>query len=180
MALTIAQLRKAKSDEEIFQILKAELNELFPPASREDNAVFLSRLQEAPRGLRAMAATFELDVSMALDDLAWHFVNHHDLDLCMETSNGLRELEATEAAELFDAAFAIVRSRWDELQIVAQKEDLGSANAHDWLDETGIQKQIDPLTQRMWKLLEQWRDHGLMHYWITYARTDPDRCVASS
>ncbi|HWD92957.1 MAG TPA: hypothetical protein VG938_11490 [Verrucomicrobiae bacterium] len=127
-----------------------------------------------------MAATFELDISMALDDLAWHFVNWHDLDLCAETSNGLRELGAIEAAELFDAAFAILRPRWDELQTFAQNESSDSADAHDWLEETGIQKQIDPLTERMWRLLEQWRDHGLMHYWITYARAYPERCVVES
>jgi hypothetical protein len=179
MALTIAQLRKAQSDDDIFHLLKAELNALFPPDSRRDNAVFLSRLQTAPQGLRAMAATFELDISMALDDLAWHFVNHHDLDLYEETSNGLKELGATEAAELFDAAFAIVKPRWEELETVSQNQESGSANAHDWLDETGVQKQIDPLSKRMWKLLDQWRDVGLMHYWITYARAYPERCVTS-
>lgn len=179
MALTIAQLRGAQSDGEVFQLLKAELNALFPPDSRRDNAVFLSRLQTAPRGLRAMAATFELDVSMTLDDLAWHFVNHHDLDLCEETSGGLRELEAVEAAELFDAAFAVMKPRWDELEAVSRGNDDGSINAHDWLDQTRIQKQIDPLTKRMWKLLDEWRDHGLMHYWIAYARAYPERCVVS-
>ncbi len=179
MALTIAQLSKAQSDEDVLRLLKAELNALFPPDSRRDNAVFLSRLQSAPRGFRAMAATFELDVSMALDDLAWHFVNHHDLDLYEETSNGLRELGATEAAELFNAAFAIVRPRWDEFGTVAQNEDSGSTGVRDWLDKAGIQKQIDPLNERMWKLLAQWGDHGLMHYWIIYARAYPERRVAN-
>jgi len=125
-----------------------------------------------------MAAIYELDVSMALDDLAWHFVNHHDLDLCEETSNGLRELEATEAAEIFDAAFAIVRRHWEELGAVAQNKDFGFVHA--WLDEIGIQKQIDPLDDRIWKLLDPWRDYGLMQYWITYARKYPERCVANS
>jgi hypothetical protein len=177
MALTIAQIRKAQSNEELFRLLKAELNEWFPPESRRDNAVFILRLQNAPRGLRAMAVTFDLDVSMAVNDLAWHFVNHPDLNLCAETSKGLRELEATEAAELFDAAFAIVEPMWEELETAAQNESSGSAKTHDWLDETGIQEQIDPLNKRMWKLLDRWREHGLMHYWIAYARKYPERCT---
>jgi hypothetical protein len=180
MALTVAQLQKARSDEDVLQLLKAELNALFPPDSRRDNTVFLSRLQTAPRGLRAMAATFELDLSMAMDDLAWHFVNHHDLDLYEETSSGLRELGATEAAELFEAAFAIVKPRWDELGTVAPNDSSGSVDPHDWMEETGIQEQIGPLNKRMWKLLDQWRDHGLMHYWISYARAHPERCVGNS
>lgn len=66
-----------------------------------------------------MAATFGLDVSMALDDLAWHFVNHHSVDWYEETSQGLRELEAVEAAELFEKAFAIIEPHWIELESVA-------------------------------------------------------------
>jgi hypothetical protein len=180
MALTIAQIREAESDEVLLRLLQAELKALFPRELRSDKIVFLSRLHSAPPGLRAMATTFDLDVSMALDDLAWHFVNHPDLNLCTETSDGLRELEATEAAELFDAALAIVKPSWDELQMVAQKQESGTANAHDWLDETGIQKRIDPLTKSMWKLLGQWRDYGLMYYWISYARAYPERCIADS
>ena len=48
-----------------------------------------------------MAATFELDVSMALDDLGWHFGNWTHRGYCDETLHGLRELEAGEYTEMF-------------------------------------------------------------------------------
>src|ERR1035441_1397708 len=123
MALTANQIRNANSDADLLQLLQAELNLFFPVESRRDLPIFLSRLGIAPRGLRAMAATFELDVSMALDDLAWHFVNHGDLDLYEETRQSLRELEALEAAHLFEKAFAVIEPHWIELGSVAQGED---------------------------------------------------------
>ncbi len=93
-----------------------------------------------------MAATFELDVSLALDDLAWHFVNHHDMDLYEETRQSLRELEALEVAELFEAAFAVIESHRIELGSVAHDEDSGAIHA--WLNAAGIQKLIDPLDKK--------------------------------
>jgi hypothetical protein len=131
----------------------------------------VERLPTLPPGLRAMAATHELDVSMALDDLGWHFGNWPDLDMARETALGLRELGATEAAEIFEAALEIVRPRWDELATAAAGE--GDAWI-DWYNNRGLQEALDPLNDRMWKLLEplEWR---LMQYWIEYARKFPHR-----
>jgi len=90
MSLTIPQIRNTSSDEALLELLLGELKRLFPPSLRSDPVVFLSRLQNAPAGLRTMAATYDLDVSMAMDDLAWHFINHHEsLDLAEETLGGL-------------------------------------------------------------------------------------------
>ena len=177
MSLTIKQIRDASSDTDLLRLLQSELNLLLPPDSRRDVPVFLSKLQTVPAGLRAMAATFELDVSMALDDLAWHFVNHPSLDLYEETRQALRELEAGEAAGLFEKAFSIVEPHWAKLSIVGKGNDFGII--HDWLDKNGIQKQIAPLNDQMWKLLKQWPDTGLMQYWVVYARKYPERCVES-
>jgi hypothetical protein len=173
MALTIAQIQAAKSDDELFDLLMDELNRLFPQELRRDRIVFLSKLQTAPPGLCAMATTFDLDVSMALDDLAWHFVNYPDFDLYEETLGGLRELETTEAADIFAEAYSIIEPFWNEL------EEVAGGDAHAWLGENGIQERIDPLNKRLWDLLNQWRDHGLMHYWIDYARKHPQQCVSS-
>jgi len=174
MALTTAQILNTESDEDLLRLLQGELNALFPPESRRDNVVFLSRLQSAPVGLRAMAATFELDVSMALDDLAFHFVNHPDLDLYGETRSGLRELGATEAAEIFESAFAVIEPHWERLGEVGENEEFGFVNT--WLEQKGIQDRIAPLNKRMWELIDRWPKHGLMQYWITYARENPARC----
>lgn len=176
MALTAAQIQATKSDNELLDLLMAELNRLFPQELRWDRIVFLSKLQTAPPGLRAMGITFDLDVSMALDDLAWHFANHYDLSLYEETLCGLRELGANEAAELFSQAFSIIEPFWHELgEVVDGKHPEGT---HEWLDQNGIQARIDPLNERMWKLINQWPDQGLMHYWIDYARRHPAQCAS--
>ena len=69
-----ADCRK-RSDEKLFKHLGAELTRTLGPGatSGDDLDVFVRRLGQLPRGLRTMAATYELDVSMTLDDLGWHF-----------------------------------------------------------------------------------------------------------
>ena len=176
MALTVKQIRSAASDDKLIELLLAELRQLFPPEIRAEPVVFLSRLQNTAIGLRVMAATYDLDVSMALDDLAWHFINHHSLpEFAEETISALHELEAPEAAELFAAAFEIIKPHWQELQ-----SDRESKAAHDWLAATGIQAAIDPLSTRMWDYLKQFPAQGLFSLWATYARKYPERCITAN
>jgi hypothetical protein len=175
MGLTTKQIAAAETNEALFRLLLEELARLFPPSFSENTAAFLAALRTAPQGMRAMSAIYELDVSMALDDLAWHFVNHHDARLYEETRLGLHELEAHEAAVLFEKAYAITAPRWDELGTVLQK--LQGGEIHGWLDSTGIQQQIDPLNREMWRLKNQNREYGLIGYWLSYARSHPERCV---
>ena len=173
MTLTINQIRAIKSDAELLDRLLDELKRCFPPEVRGDSTVFVSRLQNAPAGLRAMAATYDLDVSMALDDLAWHFINHHEsLELAEETVSGLRELESPEAAKIFQEALVIIKPYWQELQ-----SDRQSKAAHEWLDSTGIQASMNPLSDGMWNYLKQFPDRSFFSLWLAYARKYPDRCV---
>ena len=173
MALTIKQIRSTDSDDELLKLLLGELKILFPPEVRSDPIVFLSRLQNAPVGLRAMALTYELDVSMALDDLAWHFVNHQDLfELAEETIFGLKEIEAQEAANIFEEALSIIKPHWQKLQ-----NGLEPKTAHAWLDSTGIQASIDPLNYRLWNFLKRFPDNSFFSAWMTYARKHPERCL---
>lgn len=60
-----------------------------------------------------MASTFQLDVSMARDDLGWHSANWHHHGYCRETSRALKELEAFELSEVFDLAYSITCHQWD-------------------------------------------------------------------
>jgi hypothetical protein len=155
-------------------LLSGELQILFPPDIRNDPVVFQSRLNSAPQGLRAMAEIYELDVSMALDDLAWHFVNHHhSLESAEETISGLHDLEAPEAAEIFSEALAIIKPHWENLEDAAQSED-----THDWLKATGIQAAMNPLNDRMWNLLKKYPEKSLLSLWVKYARKYPERCVS--
>ena len=120
-----------------------------------------------------MAATYDLDVSMALDDLAWHFGNHNDERFLQKTLTGLNELEAAEAAMLFSSAWEIVKPFLPEIR---QKE-WGSEDPHAYFERSGIQSKIDPLNEKMWAISEACGEHGLMQYWLTYARKYPMRCV---
>lgn len=179
VGLTSKQIMSAKRDDALFKLLSSELTRLFPPALSQNSDAFLAALRTAPQGMRAMAATYELDVSMALDDLAWHFVNHHDTRLYEETRLGLRELEAHEAALLFEKAYAVIAPRWDALGEVLQQTR--GAEIHDWLDATGVQQQTDPLSTEMWRLINQLGgEYGLMGYWLSYARNHPECCVGGA
>lgn len=96
------------SDEEVFSLLGHELEKRIK--SQRGSPEFIAEIRELPLGLRTMAATYELDVSLALDDFGWHFGNWHSVELAEETAAGLEELGAHELAELFGAAFSLARA----------------------------------------------------------------------
>jgi len=107
---TIERVRSAESDDELFNLLGAELTRRLPNGRRPTDE-FVHELHALPPGLRAMAATYELDVSLALDDFGWHFGNWHHVGLAEETLAGLRELGAARMAEIFSAAFVRAKER---------------------------------------------------------------------
>jgi hypothetical protein len=175
MTLSQEVIRQSKSDDELFQLLSTELSRLFPPKLQEDADLFYASLLAVPRGLRAMAGTYELDVSMSLDDLAWHFLNHNNDRFLTETLNGLKELDANEAADLFSAAWDIVKPFLPEIRT----KNWDGEEPHEYLDKTGIQSRVDPLNKRMWAICKERGDKGLMEYWLAYAQKYPERCVAT-
>jgi hypothetical protein len=173
MTLSLADIRNAKNDEDLFERLSSALSEGFPPELHDNRDQFYAALQSAPRGLRAMIGIYDLDVSMSLDDLAWHFGNHNDERFLQETVASLRELEANEAAALFSAAWDIVKPYISEIRA----KDWEPGEFHDYLDRTGIQSRIDPLNDDMWAICKACGKLGLIRYWLTYSRRYPERCV---
>ena len=111
-----------------------------------------------------MAATYELDVSLALDDLGWHFGNWHSVEFANATADGLEVLNSTELAQLFREAFRIALNYWEELG----KEDWG-----EWYHGSQFEKLTEPLTDRAWEILNPMK-MGLLDYWIKYAREYPE------
>lgn len=69
-------------DEAVFESLRKELERRMP--MNRGSPEFLVELRRLPHGLRAMAATYELDVSLTMDDLGWHFGNWHSTELAEE------------------------------------------------------------------------------------------------
>lgn len=112
MSLTVEAI-DSSSDDELFALLAKELQTRI--SAERGSAEFVLQIQGLPEGLRAMAATYELDVSLALDDLGWHFGNWHNEDLAVETARGLEVLGANELSDLFKQAFEIARRYWREL-----------------------------------------------------------------
>ncbi len=136
---------------------------MFPPPVQGDLDLLLDAMTRAPKGLRSMAAIYELDVSMSLDDLAWHFLNHNDDRVLDETELGLQELEAAEPAEVFHAAREIVMPFLSEIR----GKNWGNDNADEYLERTGIQAKIDPLNERIWENCKLQGNLGLLQYWVS-------------
>jgi len=157
---------RSKSDEELFALLGKELEKRI--SAKRGSAEFVAEIRKLPVGLRAMAATYELDVSLALDDLGWHFGNWHNADLATETAQGLEELGATELAEVFRNAFRLAQQYWTEL---------GAEGWAEWYHGSAFERATEPLTRQAWSILKS-RKNGIFTYWIDYARQYPERVGA--
>jgi hypothetical protein len=174
MPLTESRIRECVHDDELFKLLSEELQWRLPGGEDDDLDVFLTRLRAMPAGLRAMAAMYQLDVSMALDDLGWHFANWHHRGYCDETLWALRELEASEAAEIFEQAYALVQPYWDKIgALLAEYGDFD--DFAEWYWKSDLDKALLPLNKQMWKLCEgsDGKYEGLLRYWAPYARKYP-------
>ena len=157
---------EAGSDDELFDLLANELARQVSVG--RDSPQFLPAIQKLPVGLRAMAATFELDVSLTLDDLGWHFGNWHDAALAEETARGLEELGATELAGIFREAYRLAVTNWDEL---------GAPGWGNWYHGSELELAMEPLNERAWAILEG-KKKGIFDYWVAYARKYPERVGA--
>jgi hypothetical protein len=167
--LTPAAIARFRSDENLQARLGAELERLIgrTPGTGQVRAI-LPALRRLPPGLRAMAATYELDVSMAMDGLEDHFVNWHNKALALETLAGLRTLGARQEADVFARALRLAFRHWRSLASGAPKR--GSA----------LYKQFDPLNIKLWHLLGYQGKTGrsLMELWAPYARAHPESVCA--
>jgi hypothetical protein len=174
MKLTEAKIKACKNDQQLFKALTAELERQIPIGLREDLEIFVKHIRRIPPGLRAMAATHQLDVSIALDDLGWHFANHHHKPYCEETLWGLKELGARESADIFSASYRLVLPFWDEIGSLISKD---FKLFIDWYNDSELEKALAPLNKQMYQLWESLKDYGLMKYWLIYARKYPEKVI---
>jgi hypothetical protein len=156
------------SDDELFSLLGEELERR--TSVPRSSPAFSAEIQDLPVGLKAMAATYELDVSLTMDDLGWHFGNWHDPALAEETARGLEELGALELAQVFKEAYQIAMRYWSEL---------GSENWSQWYHGSPLEKAVEPLTDKAWSILEG-KKNGIFEYWVDYARRYPERVGANA
>ena len=172
MPLTVEDILAAASDESLFKVLTGALTEAMPSKLQSDLDQFVEKLKGLSPGLRAMAATFQFDVSMCLDDLGWHFANWHHHPYCRETSRGLRVLGATEVGELFDRGYGMVLPHWDSISKLLATDFKEFVQ---WYNFSDVEKSLDPLNERLWAIRDNSREFGLMQFWLDYARNFPER-----
>jgi len=177
MALTINDIRSASSDEVLSERLVEELNRRLPEKllTETDCDAFVAHLGELPPGLRAMAATQQLNVSMLFDDLGWHFANWHHKGYSEETSRGLRELGAVDVAQIFDAAYRIVLPHWEPITSMLAVD---FKVFQEWYSESKLEEALRPLNSRLWDICAAAGSHRLVKYWLDYARKYPERVVS--
>ena len=173
--LTVEAILDCESSEVLTALLGQELSRRIPPeiVTLEDLVKVMSRL---PVGLRAMAATHKLDVSLALDSLLEHFRNFHSIAYADETLGGLQELEALEFVEPFRMALEVAKANWDLLEIRPPRGYPDLQHQEETHLAT-LNKEFLSHTQIMWNALARQPTNSLMGFWPVYARKYPERCV---
>jgi hypothetical protein len=136
------------------------------PYSRDGS--FAKALGTLPTGLRAMAATHWLDISLTLDSITWHFGNFGEPHLVAETETGLVELGLHDLASCFRESKELVLPLLP--QMTGQESDFD-----EFLKQKGVRQLADELNQRAWSLDNLGPGKSLIYdAWIKYARQHPE------
>jgi hypothetical protein len=140
--------------------LKSELMKLLTDRTSGNqyaaDGIFAANIALLPPGLRAMAATHWLDVSLTLDSLAWHFGNFGEPQLVVETEAGLRELGLPELASCFVGAKELM------LPLLAQRME-ADGGPYEILERAGLRTRADELDRRAWALEELGPGESVIH-----------------
>ncbi len=98
-------------------------------------------IRRLPAGLRAMAATHHLDVSLTLDDIGWHFLNFGHPSHVDETEIGLRELGLPDVADMLREAYTLVGPHLPEIR-------RPGGDYYAVIEQAGLTKRIHELTDK--------------------------------
>lgn len=169
----------AKSDADLLEEIFRLLTEHVKANAYGDDSAYADAISRLPKGLRAMAATHHLDISLTLDDIGWHFLNFGEPNFVRGTEAGLRELGLGDLAGWFADARDIVEPF---LQRIRSGSVQPADEYYEWLDKSGNAARIDELTQ-----LAQKKDIGIgrepsgsaiYSAWVAYARSKPENVFA--
>ena len=155
--------------DQIFSALSKSVSSLADPYS--DDGSYAAAIATLPTGLRAMAATHHLDVSLTMDDIGWHFLNFGEAGLVRETESGLRELGLDDVADCFAEAHAIV----DPLKAQIK----GADDYYACLEDRGLMARIDDLTEKASKRQPTLNDSPIFAAWVKYARAHPEKVFSA-
>jgi hypothetical protein len=162
----------ALSDEdllkEIFSALSKSVSSVADPYSEDGS--YAAAIAGLPKGLRAMAATHHLDISLTMDDIGWHFLNLGEPGLVRATEAGLHELGLADIADYFVEAYAIVDPLKPEIK---EAEDY-----YPCLESRGLMARINELTDKASERQPTVSGSPIYGAWIRYARTHPESVFA--
>lgn len=131
---------------------------------------FTKELAALPVGLRAMAPTHWLDISLTLDSITWHFGNFGDPGLVAATEAGLIELGLVELAAVFVQARDLITPE------IVQTWKQSDNDLEEVLKARGLAEQADALDERGWALGNTPSGESLIYEaWVRYARAHPER-----
>ena len=155
--------------EEIFSVLSKSVSTIADPYSEDGS--YAAAVASLPTGLRAMAATHHLDISLTMDDIGWHFLNFGEPGLVRETEAGLRELGLDEIAGYFVEAHTIVNPLKSEI-----KE---AKDYYECLERRGVMDRINELTDKASATQPKLSGSAIYAAWTKYARVHPENVFAS-
>lgn len=134
-----------------------------------DDGTFAANIARLRPGLRAMAATHWLDISLTLDSITWHFGNFGEPGLVAQTESGLRELGLHELAECFAEAKNLVTP------LLAQRTE-ADGDPYEILERAGLRERADEIDRRADTLADLGPGESVIYdAWIRYTRQHPDR-----
>jgi hypothetical protein len=153
--------------------LKQELEQLLASRAPGDpyskDGSFSAGISRLPPGLRAMAATHWLDISLTLDSITWHFGNFGEPGLVAQTEAGLRELGLEELAECFVEAKNLMTP------LLSRRTDT-DGDAYEILERAGLKERADEIDRRAWAVENIGPGESVIYNaWIRYTRQNPDR-----
>lgn len=159
-----------KNDKDLLEDLFRILSDRVSGNPYAADGQFAASLAELPQGLRAMAATHWLDLSLTLDSITWHFGNFGESNLVAETEAGLRELGIHGLAECFAQARDLM------MPLLARRTE-ADGNSDEILDRNGLTEIANELNERASTLGNKGADHkqsAIYAAWVRYARTRPE------
>lgn len=156
-----------KDDETLLKEIQSILTARVQADPYSSDGTFAQNLSSLPQGLRAMAATHWLDVSLTLDSITWHFGNFGEPRLVAQTEEGLRELGLKQLADVFSEAKTLMTPFIDQMSPDHPPDQL--------LDNAGLSELAHEIDSRAWDL----RDIGagesaIYDAWVRYAREHPE------
>lgn len=163
----------ARTDEELLKEILSVLSRSVPSVADpySEDGSYAAAIGSLPPGLRAMAATHHLDISLTMDDIGWHFLNFGEPGLVRETEAGLRELGLDEIADYFAEAHSIVDPLKPEIK---EAQDYYAC-----LESRGLMDRTNELTNKASAKQPTLSGSPIYAAWTKYARMHPEKGFAS-